>query len=80
MAINEGQPDPIINRKLSDACWNGDHRGASPLVACPGYRESGSPYECLCHSSISPRRTSKREQANATMNIMETGCGTIEVK
>lgn len=36
--VNQGKPDPITNRKMSDACWNGRHRGQG-AAACSGWVE-----------------------------------------
>jgi hypothetical protein len=96
--INDGQPDPIQNRRLSNACWNGAHMG-SP-ASCSGWleacescqrrscREGGKgcacgchdQCECSCHSAVNRRKVSRKSQQAETMDIMESGCGTIEVK
>lgn len=37
-----------------------------------------SPCECMCHSPAPPKKRLKRDP-HATMDIMETGCGEIEI-
>lgn len=72
-SVNSGN-DPIQNRLLSDKCWNSEHK------KCAGYRDSGGACGCLCHSSARRVKTSRKAQEAQTMNILNSGCGVIEIK
>ena len=76
---NRGQPDPITNRRMSDGCWNNQHFDSPGQNRCTGYMDSGARCECVCHDPKEYKPRVKRDK-NATMSIMETGCGTIEIK
>lgn len=69
---NQGQPDPITNRRMSDGCWNNQHFDSKGEKRCSGWLDEGAPpaqCECLCHESQS-RPRAKRDP-NASESIME---------
>lgn len=97
--VNRGQPDPITNRRMSDACWDNKHFGQSVYTpTCSGWCEQRSACDkrhgdkirdchcschqvrchCACHDPQEYKPRVKRDK-HASMNILDTGCGTIEV-
>lgn len=81
---NQGQADPITNRKMSDACWDGLHFDSPAPGRCKGWRDdvgASTPCNCACHDPHEyKRKVSRKDQAKQTMDILDSGCGTIEVK
>lgn len=72
---NMGQPDPIQNRTLCNRCWDGEH------LKCTGWVDKRTPCKCLHKEAVQPaRRVSKKQQAKATMEILESGCGEITIR
>lgn len=59
--VNVGEPDPLTNRVMSDACWNSKHAGQNKdTPVCQGWIEQCEKCErkhgekiascaCLCH-------------------------------
>lgn len=92
--VNQYQDDPIQNRSMTDSCWNGHHFGMS--MPCDGWKKKcdrcdgcnqndcacdcHGPCECLCHKAERKAKTSRKDQQAQTMDIMDSGCGTIDVK
>lgn len=64
--------------KLSDLCWNGYHSKVSPKrgeLVCRG--ELAKSCGCPCHG---PRRERVKKRRFTQMSILDSGCGTIEVR
>lgn len=98
--VNQGQPDPLTKRVMSDDCWNNKHRNQNQYTpVCSGWidqcstcdrRHGATPggcgcachqrrCECACHDPKEYQRKIKRDK-DASMHIMDSGCGTIEIK
>ncbi len=75
-----GLKDPATGNIMSEECWNFKHFRTS-TYGCSGWlaRGSATPCECYCHAAPRRGKAKPKIDPSATMDIMETGCGTIEI-